>query len=319
MKKVLGIDLGGTSAKVGVVNQFGEIEKSLIIKNDSDNLLVNIYNQTLIALENWGYDYAIDIERIGFATPGFLDHEEGIVRISGNLGWRDFDLKSQLEAIFVTKPISVLNDANAAALGEFWTGAASTYNSEIFYTLGTGIGGAIVIDGKLISGENGFAGEFGHGGHMQTKFSCNCGLRYCLEPSASVVRIANEIEKEVKNNPRSSLTKYFKNIKEFNFKSISEAYIKAGKPVEIKDFLLDSWKPLFSHMSIMIGALNPKAIIIGGGASAMGQPLIEIFEEGLSPFILNIYKGKIRIEIAKLGNEAGIVGAAYYAINNWEY
>lgn len=319
MKKVLGIDLGDKSAKMGVINQFGEIEKQVIIPNDKEQILANLAKKTISQLENWGYDFNIDIERIGFATKGFLDHVNGIVKVASNLGWREYDVKTELKELFHNKPVSVLNNANAEALGEFWTGSASTYNSEIYYTFDTGIGGAIVIDGKLISGENGFAGEFGHGGYMQSKKSCNCGLRYCLEPTSSAIELINILHEHVKENPRSQIAKYFVNIKEWNFKNISDIYLKNNRPKEIKDFLLQILKPLFSHMSIMISALDPKAIIVGGLANVMSDALIEIIETGISPLILNVYKQRLRIDLAKLGSDAGIIGAAYYAINDWDY
>ncbi|ATG97405.1 ROK family protein [Mesoplasma lactucae] len=322
MKKVLGIDLGGTSAKVGVVNQYGEIEHKTEIKNDKDNLLPNLVDKILEELDKWGYDYKTDIERIGFDAPGFIDHKDGIVKIAGNLNWFDFDLKSELEELFHGKPVYVLNDANAAALGEFWTGAASKYNSEIFYTLGTGVGGAIVLDGKLVTGEHGFAGEFGHGGHMQKVFDCNCGLTECLEPVSSAIGMAKVMRKLFNDDPKHPVRKLFEDngveIDKLEMRDISEVY-DATKDPQLKALMLEIYRPLLTHMSLMIYALDVKAIILGGGGSKMGQNLIDIIWEGLSDIVVDMYKKDVVISIAELGNDAGIVGAAYYAINDWNW
>jgi len=325
MTKILGIDLGGTSAKVGIVNQFGEIEVKTEIKNNPnpDLLLEHLGNEIFSWIQKNGYNFNVDIERIGFDAPGFIDHSRGIVHLSGNLKWQNFDLKSTLQKIFKNKPVSILNDANAAALGEFWTGAAKKYNSEIFYTLGTGIGGAIVLDGKLIAGERGFAGEFGHGGHMQKEYPCSCGLKECLEPVSSAIGLAREVSKHVQNNPKSEVTKYFKKAgikpEKITMKNIAEVYQLNDKPIVLKNLILEIYRPLLTHMSLMVNAFDPKAIIIGGGGSNMGQNLIDIIREGLNDILLDIFKDFVQIEIAKLGNDAGIVGAAYYAITDWEW
>lgn len=322
MKKVLGIDLGGTSAKFGVINQYGEIEQKGVVKNDMNNLLPNLVNQVMASLKEWGYDYKTDIERVGFDSPGFIDHKNGIIKIAGNLNWFDFNLKAELEKLFVDKPVYVLNDANAAALGEFWTGAASKYNSEIFYILGTGVGGAIVLDGKLVTGEHGFAGEFGHGGHMQEVFSCNCGIKECLEPTTSAIGVARSMKKIFDENPEHPVKKLLETngvvIENLEMKDIATVY-KKTKDSGLKELLLEIYKPLLTHMSLMIYALDTKAVVLGGGGSKMGQDLVDIVWEGLDNIVVDMYKKDVVISIAELGNDAGIVGAAYYAINDWEW
>jgi len=323
MKKILGIDLGGTSAKVGIVNQFGELEAKTEFKNDTKNLLPALVTKTLDWVKKSGYDFHTDIERIGFDAPGFIDHEHGIVHISGNLNWQNFPLREELSKLFENKPVSVLNDANAAALGEYWTGAASKYNSEIFYTLGTGVGGAIVLDGRLVSGEHGFAGEFGHGGHMQQITPCTCGLKECLEPVSSALGLAKQVQHFIERNPESEVAKYFKNAgvatAKLEMKDIAEVYAANNKPLAIKELLIQIYRPLLTHMAIMTNAIDPKAIIIGGGGSKMGENLTEILKEGLDPILLDIFKKDVVIETAQLGNDAGIIGAAYYAITDWEW
>ncbi|AUF83573.1 ROK family protein [Mesoplasma syrphidae] len=319
MRKILGIDLGGTSAKVGIVNQFGELETSFIVKNDKSNLLENLAKKTINKIEQLGYNYDIDIERIGFACPGFINHEEGIVILSGNLNLQNFDIKTAIKSLFKKQEVYILNDVNAAALGEYWTGSASRYSSGIFYWLGTGIGGAIVSENKLLSGEHGFAGEFGHGGKMQTLFKCNCGLNYCIERTCSAVSFGKTFTKLVADNNLTSIAKLFKNPNDITMEEISKVYKENNKPQEIRVLIEEIYRPLFNHMAIMIQALDPALVVIGGGGSGMGTDLLEIIEENVKPLIVKIIRDQITFDLASLENCSGIIGAAYYAINNWDY
>ncbi|WP_338973119.1 ROK family protein [Spiroplasma endosymbiont of Panorpa germanica] len=311
---ILSIDLGGTSAKVGVVNQKGEVLLNFIVENDMNNILDNLYQKIIKTLKEDKFKYE-DLELIGFSTAGFIDHGEGIVRIAGNLNWFDFDLKTEAEKIF-KKKVLVLNDANAAALGEFWIGSGKKYNSVIFYTLGTGIGGSIIINGQLIQGQHGYAGEFGHGGDMQHEIDCNCGLKHCLEPTTSAVGLSKAIKKFWKENPDHSTIKYFKNLDEVEMKDIAKVYQENKFPQDLKNLIITIYKPLLNHMAIMTKALDPEAILIGGGGSKMGDPLVDIIKSGLKPLLLPVYSADLKIQTAQLGNDAGIIGASYYAIQN---
>ncbi|PPE05937.1 ROK family protein [Williamsoniiplasma lucivorax] len=319
MKKFLGIDLGGTSAKVGVVNQQGIVEHDFVIGNNVVQLLPHLISEVKKELASKNYDFKSDIQAIGFATPGFIDVKTGVILGAYNLGWVDFDLKAELKNYDLgVKDIFILNDANAAALGEFWVGAGNQTANEIFYTLGTGIGGAIILNGQLFLGENGFAGEFGHGGNHQNIFACTCGLPNCLEAANSATSLAKTFKHYLKIENNQELNKYFHPHQDLSLEKIAVVYQQANKPQVIRDLLSKCLKPLVAHMSTMVFALNPKIIIVGGGGSQMGENLLEIIRHDLNKLLLPFQQNKILVKQAVLGNKAGLIGAAYYALKNSE-
>ncbi|WP_168380694.1 ROK family protein [Mycoplasma todarodis] len=288
--KILAIDLGGTTAKVALMVK-DEITKRWIVPTDVENIFQNIKDN----LE--GLDLS-EVDRIGLSMPGFINHETGVVKLSGNLKLKDFDAKGEFKRIF-GKEVYVLNDANAAAMGEYWKGAGTDYSSIVFYTIGTGIGGGLIINNKLVYGNNGYAGEFGHAGMMQSKFKCSCGLDNCVEPLSS----ATGIEKLLSEHYGKKTT-----IKEMSTKI-------AEKDPEVIKLMKEALMPLSSHMAIMQTAINPDAIIIGGGPSALGQPLIDIIAENLNTMQLPFIQKSTKLLIASTKNDAGIYGATIWAKN----
>ncbi|CAM9107618.1 ROK family protein [Mycoplasma todarodis] len=288
--KILAIDLGGTTAKVALVEN-DEISRRWTIPTDVENIFQNIK-------DNLGDLNIEEVDRIGLSMPGFINHETGVVKISGNLKLKDFDTKKEFQKIF-GKEVYVLNDANAAAMGEYWKGAGSEFASIVFYTIGTGIGGGLIINNKLVYGNGGYAGEFGHAGIMQTKFKCSCGLKNCVEPVSS----ATGIEK--------ILSKHFG--KKTTIKEI--AHKIETKDPEITNLLKEALMPLASHMAVMQTAINPDAIIIGGGPSALGQPLIDIISGNLKDMQLPFIQEATKLLVATTKNDAGIYGATIWAKN----
>lgn len=286
--KILAIDLGGQSTKVALLD--GEIiVKKWKIDTDLNNIFKNI-KDNLTDLNDKDYDV------IGLSMPGFIDHEKAIVTLAGNLNLKNFDIKKEFKKYF-SKPVYVLNDANAATLGEFWVGAGKKHKSIILYTIGTGIGGGIVLNGQLIYGKNGYAGELGHGGHFQDVRPCTCGLKHCLEATSS----ASGIEKDLKA--------HFK--KDIKLIDVAEDFKNGDK--EIIEIFKNALRPLAQHMATMETALNPDAIIIGGGPSAIGEPLRKLIEDLIFENQLDFVAQATEILIAQKGNDAGVYGAAYFA------
>ncbi|AHI52884.1 ROK family protein [Spiroplasma culicicola] len=319
MNLILAIEIGRNSSKVALINQYGNIQAKFFVENNFEKgLLENLYQKIVEGLETVGINYEEVVDKIGISTAGYVDHMLGIVRYSAGLDWNNYYLKDKAEELF-NKPILVLNDANAAALGEFWTGAAKQYDSIVFYTLDNGIGGALILEGKLMSGARGFSGEFGHGGGIyQTKYDCVCGLKGCIEPMSSGVGIARYFADKFKENPGHPAETYFKDLETYKTKDIISIYEENGHPVEILDILTEALEPLIMHMATMINGLDPEAIIISGGLSNMGQLLIDIITQNIKKYIIEKFAEDITIEIAELGNDAGIIGAAYYALNDWK-
>ena len=290
---ILGIDIGGTTTKIGIVKNDKIINKFII-----DTHPKTIIDDIIKKLKNKNIDID-DLHAIGAAMPGFIDHKKGIVTLSGNLGYKDYEFKKEFE-IKINRPVYVVNDANAAALGEYWVGAGKDYNSTILYTLGTGVGGGVVLKNELVFGSHGYAGELGHGGFFQDKRKCNCGLDNCIEPMSSAVGITKSLKEEF-GDDRSLI-------------DAEKDFIKKETRT-IKAFT-EALTPLAQHIAVMETAFNPEAIIIGGGPSNYGQSLADFIQGLVSKYQLNFITDSTPIVIATTKNDAGILGAAYWALTN---
>ncbi|AGR41304.1 ROK family protein [Spiroplasma taiwanense] len=318
MKLILSIEIGVNSSKVGLVNQYGDLQARFFIEHNKAKLLENLHSEIVEGLEAIGVNYEEEIEKIAIATVGYVDHMLGIVRYSANLEWNNLNLKEKAEELF-KKPIFVLNDANASALGEFWVGVAKQYDSIVFYFIDSGIGGAVILDGKLMPGARGYAGEFGHGGGwFQSKYNCKCGLKGCIEPMSSVTGIETFFTDTFKENKKHPAAIYFKDLEVINLKSIFEIYEIENHPLEIKELLTQALEPLIMHMATMVNALDPEALIIAGGLTILGEALLEIINENIKKYTIDTSEEELSIEIAELGNDSAMVGSAYYALNDWK-
>ena len=287
---ILGIDVGGTTVKIGIVQD----EKII------DRITIDTNPKTLIKDIKATVEKKYDInsfKAIGAAFPGFIDHDNGIIKLSGNLGYKDVNIKEEFEKEFGVAA-RIINDANAATLGEFWVGSGKNYGSIVLYTLGTGVGGGVVINNNLIFGSQGFAGELGHGGNFQSDFPCNCGLKGCIEPASSAVGIEKYLELETgkKMSVKDSVP---------GFLAKDEKIIRA---------FTRALAPLAQHISIIETAINPDAIIIGGGPSNIGKPLADFIKSLVDKYQLDFISNETTIDVASTKNDAGILGAAYWAI-----
>ncbi|QHX36660.1 ROK family protein [Spiroplasma sp. BIUS-1] len=318
MKLILAIEIGVNSSKVGLVNQYGDLQAKFSVDHDLNNLIPNLYEKIIDGLEAIGINYEEEVEKIGLAMGGYIDHMLGIVRYSANLNLTNYNIKDIAEELF-KKPIFVINDANASALGEFWTGVAKQYDSIIFYYIDNGIGGAVITEGKLAPGSRGFAGEFGHGGGVfQTKYECPCGLVGCIEPMSSIMGVENHFRASFKNKKNHPAADFFANPETITFKEIVEVYEEKGYPYEITDLLEEALEPVIMHMASMINALDPEAIILAGGLTDLDDKLIEIIETNIKKYIIDMFAEELTIEIAELGNDSTMIGSAYYALNDWK-
>ena len=293
-KKILAIDLGGSTAKVAIINEEGKIAfRFKNIKTMKDHLIPNLWKE----IENQLPDN-INYEAIGFATAGMIDEKNGIILIAGNLNLKNFKLKEEISK-YTSKPCFLINDANAAALGEYWVGKGKEYHSLIFYTIGTGIGGAIIINNHLVTGAKGTAGELGHGGNFQNKINCNCGLINCLEPIASATGLKRAL---MKLSPTITL------------REIDSDILKNNK--QVRNLFKKQWAPLADHMSVMIYALDPEIIIIGGGVSGIGNEVSNLIYSLLQKKVHPSILGNLKVANSILGNDAGIYGAAKIALDS---
>jgi glucokinase len=306
MQYLFGVDIGGTTVKIGLVSYetnklLDKFEIVTSTKNNGDAILPDV----VAAIKNYCNEKQIDykdIKGIGLGVPGAVSN--GVVNKCINLGWgvknvvKDFKELLGFETI-----VECDNDANCAALGEMLCGDDSTYHSAIMLTLGTGVGGGIILNGKPISGFTGAAGELGHM-HVDAKynFKCNCGLTGCLETVASatgVVRVAKEFLKTEKS--------VLVNDENLTCKDVFDA-AKSGDELALK--VVDE---LGYHIGLATSLLavttNPEVFIIGGGVSRAGQILIESIEKHFQKFAYHAVKNT-KFILASLGNDSGMLGAA---------
>ncbi|MDD3810605.1 MAG: ROK family glucokinase [Erysipelotrichaceae bacterium] len=310
-KKIIGIDLGGTTVKLAVLTVEGAIERQWSIITDTSEGGINIIGDIVATLKEHLHKFQIDLKDIvgiGMGSPGQVDCKEGTVTGAYNLGWW---CKQHVRSIFEDAfglPFYLDNDANVAAMGERWKGAGAEADDIIFVTLGTGVGVGIIVDGKLVHGATACAGEIGHIVVDPGGFQCTCGNRGCLETVASATGIMNLTKVELSRSQAESQLKILANNGKIDAKDVFDL-AKSG------DVLAQAIVDRFAfYLGLACGqlanTLNPRYIIIGGGVSKAGEFLKNKVEEQFSNFVLPTVKDRTELRLASLGNEAGVIGAA---------
>ncbi|EFM09564.1 glucokinase, ROK family [Paenibacillus curdlanolyticus YK9] len=304
----VGVDIGGTAIKVGICNPSGDLlhtyEGPTECEKGTETVLHNIATYARRIVEQSAYDWE-QVGGVGVGIAGFLDIPNGIVKNSVNLGLRDVHLKDYLEQ-HLQKTVRINNDANVAALGEAWAGAGKGVDHCVCYTLGTGVGGGIIINGKIYEGFNGMAGELGH---MQIvpdleAIQCGCGKMGCLETVSSatgIIRMANDA---VERGDRTSLSL----AEHIMAKEVFDA-AKAGDEVASRIVNRAAYY-LGKSMASVAVVLNPQRFIVGGGVSKAGEFLFEQIREEFLKYTPEVAAENVTIVPATLGNDAGVVGAA---------
>jgi glucokinase len=306
-----GIDVGGTTVKCGLFQTDGTlVEKWEIVtrtENNGEEILPDIAKTIEAKIAERQLDKA-EIEGVGIGVPGPVN-ENGDVLQAVNLFWGFKELSRELSQM-TGLPAMAGNDANVAALGEAWKGAAAGAKSVIVITLGTGVGGGIIIDGKVVAGYHGAGGEVGHAcmNHEETE-SCNCGNKGCLEQVASATGIVRVAKKTLEASEEAST---LRGISELTAKDVLDAY-KAGDALaaQIMNKVGDQ---LGGALAIFSCVVDPEIIVIGGGVSKAGQPLIECIEKYYKKYAFSACKDT-PIVLASLGNDAGMYGAARLVLN----
>ena len=295
MKYAIGIDIGGTNIPVSLINDAGKIIHTIEKKTDSHDgpsavvdMIAGAVNE-LSKLTN-----GEKIIGIGLGAPGALDLNNGIILTSPNLqNWKNVPLLKMLKEK-VSMAIYMDNDANCAAIGEHWIGGARGAKNAVMITLGTGVGGGIIIDGKIFRGSHGTAGEIGHITIERNGRPCGCGNLGCLEAYAS----ATGAVKTAKEYGKENVTAY-------------EIFVSAENGDEVsKKILNESGKYLGIGIATFVNIFDPDVVIIGGGfASAEKYLLPAAIEEAYKRSFKTIMD-KVKIKKAELGNQAGVIGAA---------
>lgn len=305
MKYCYGVDIGGTTVKMGLFEETGKIlEKWEIATNISDEgkaILPDIAASVLEKTKKHGLDKA-DILGIGVGVPAPVT-ADGVVNGSANLGWKYKEVKRELEELTGIESV-IGNDANVAALGEMWKGGGAGQKNMVMITLGTGVGGGVIINGKVITGEHGAGGEIGHiCVNYDEPDTCGCGNHGCMEQYASATGIVRLAKKRLEQEPKETVLKK----DSVTAKDVFDA-VKAGDALAI-EVAKEFGQYLASGLVNLAVIADPAVFVIGGGVSKAGEILI--------PFIQEPYKEKaffsnkeIEFKLATLGNDAGICGSA---------
>lgn len=305
MKYCFGVDIGGTTVKLGLFEKEGAIvdkwEITTDISDEGAAILPNIAASVAKKIEEHGLNKE-DIIGIGAGVPAPVT-SEGIVNGSVNLGWKYKEVKRELEELSGLKAV-IGNDANVAALGEMWKGGGAGEKNMIMVTLGTGVGGGIIIDGKILVGATGAGGEIGHicVNYNETDH-CGCGNCGCLEQYASATGIVKLAKKKLGQEMRSTIL----NKEDVTAKDVFDA-VKAGDEVA-DEIAVEFGRYLGYGLANLAAVCNPSVFVIGGGVSKAGEVLIPYIQK---PYLERAFFAdkQVRFVLAQLGNDAGICGAA---------
>lgn len=305
MKKYgFGVDVGGTTVKMGFFETDGKLLDKWEIKTNTSDGGKDILSDIAQAIDNKLAQESIsksDVQGIGIGVPGPVS-SDGVVHGCVNLGWGVVNVSEQLGSL-TGLMVKVGNDANVAALGEMWQGGAKGSKDVIMVTLGTGVGGGIIVDGKIVAGHNGAGGEIGHITVNNDEIEpCNCGQYGCLEQYASATGIVRMAKRKLaKTMEETSLRKFA----ELTAKDIFDE-AKNGDAVAVG--LVDELGEILgSALSNMACVVNPEIIVIGGGVSKAGEILTSTIQKHFVETSFHACR-ETRFELATLGNDAGMYG-----------
>lgn len=309
----LGIDLGGMSVKAGLCDENGEIlvQDSCPTVRDQggDRILEDMAALCLRVMEKGGVT-ASDVAYAGVASPGTADSERGVIVYASTLPFLRYPLAERLSALTGIRKVYIENDANAAAKGEAIFGAAKGYRDSLFLTLGTGVGGGIIVDGKVLSGFNFAGAELGHTVIVHGGKPCTCGRRGCLESYASATALIEQTKEQMQAHPESAMWELCGGDLEKVSGRTAFDGMRAGDAAakQVVDTYIEY---LACGVTNFINIFQPEVLSIGGGIGNEGETLLAPLREivGREQYSRNSDK-KTEIRSAKLGNRAGIVGAA---------
>ena len=304
-----GVDIGGTATKIGAFDQHGTLLSKWEIKTDtSENgslILPNVAEEI--------FHYARNLSRvigIGVGIPGPVQRG-GYVKRCVNLGWGDFNPARELAAILRGVPVFAGNDANMAAMGEYWQGSGKDADSLIFITLGTGVGGGIILDGKMVFGSGGLGGEIGHVVvNPDETLPCNCGQLGCLDQTASATGIVRSAQRLLDSSDAPSVLRA---ITPLTARDVVDA-ARRGDALAEEAFDRCMYF-LGKGMAMLTNIIDPDLFIIGGGVSKAGSYLIDTVKKHYDS-LATLTDHRAGIALARLGNDAGLFGAAKLAMDS---
>lgn len=310
MKKYIGVDIGGMSVKYGLVNENGNILAKRTVKTEgtADSVIDTLGKALVAFLEENGLKKE-EIEGVGIGCPGAITAATGTVEYSNNLGWKNVKLTDGLKKHLDTE-YKVSNDANVAALGEATFGAAKEFSDVIMLTLGTGVGGGIVLGNKLYEGNESKGAELGHAVLVLGGEECTCGRKGCIEAYCSASALIRDTKRAMLRDTDSKMWDYANNdIHNVNGRT-AFAMARENDPAAVRvvnDYIMYLSESIMNYCNIF----RPQAVVLGGGISGEGKYLIDRVAQYCKERHYG-YQGtpEVKILAATLGNDAGIIGAA---------
>lgn len=309
---VFGVDIGGTTVKLGLFETDGTLLDKWEIRTRTEEGGSHILPDVAAGIEKKMLEKSIDkaqVAGVGVGAPGPID-SEGVVHNAVNLNWGVFSIKDTLSEL-LQLPVKAGNDANVAALGEMWKGGGQGYRNLVAVTLGTGVGGGIIINGEILTGAGGAGGEIGHI-HVEDAETEPCGCtnnygehnRGCLEQYASATGIVRLARRRMEEDDTDSVLRQGP----VNAKTVFDA-VKAGDKLAI-EVAKRFGEYLGKGLGVIAGVINPEVFVIGGGVSKAGEILFDYIKPSYDRTVFVGCGGQVKFALATLGNDAGIYGAA---------
>ena len=303
---VFGADVGGTTVKLGLFTTEGELLDKWEIPTRKEENGRYILSDVADSIQDKMKEKTIEkdqVEGVGIGVPGPVK-EDGTVLGCVNLGWSELNVEQEAEKL-IGLPVKAGNDANMAALGEMWQGGGKGFRSIVMVTLGTGVGGGIILNGKMLYGTNGAGGEIGHICVDETETeSCNCGNKGCLEQYASATGVSRLARRALASCDTSSV---LRNSDDLSAKAVFDA-AKAGDELALS-LVEEHGKILGKALATIACVSDPEAFVIGGGVSKAGDILLDAIAKYYRQHVFHACKDA-KFTLASLGNDAGIFGCA---------
>jgi len=312
----IGVDLGGTKIEVAIVSSLGQLVDRLRIPTNSAQSQENLIESIAVTIEKISKQHPdINPETIGVGVAGQIEKETGLIVYAPNLGWHNVNLQDQLSGR-LNKPVAVCNDVKAAGWGEWLYGGGTGCDNLVCIFVGTGIGGAIIANGKMLNGCNNTAGEIGHITIQLHGPLCHCGNKGCFEALASGWAIERDAQKAVENDMKAG--SMILDIAGGNLRSINGGTVKMaakkGDPLAKK--LIDNIaEAMIAGVTSVVNALGPCRIILGGGVIEGMPELVKLTEEGMKKNALKAAIASVKVLPARLQNDSGVIGAAAFALH----
>lgn len=317
MQYYAGIDLGGTFVKGGIVDEEGNI----LIKDKIPTGKERPYAEIAADMAQLVFDLAkkagispADVKAAGVGSPGTIDSKNGVIVYSNNIRWEKVPLGKELQK-HLGIPVFITNDANAAALGESFAGAAKSYPNSVFLTLGTGVGGGVILDNKLFEGNRSAGAELGHMVIRMGGEKCTCGRKGCFEAYASATALIRQTQRAMEKDKASKLWEICPNLEDVNGKTAFDGMRAGDKTAEkvVKNYITY----LAEGIANLANIFRPDAVVLGGGVCAEGDTLLVPLRRKVNRLLYGGTKyAPVPVTVAQLGNDAGLVGAARFAMQN---